>query len=257
MPISPDTPCQAPVSLNCALISSHLMATVWVFHDVSQCFTCVSWCFTMFSESRNDQYRCIGNRQSPQGSAIMPQRSSITPQGSAIMPQKWSRAKLCPEWRLEICSWNTISKGGYRSYGKVLEVAANFLIVAFLQNSIRLRPQSFSKVELHNDKRANGSPCWKINIFLSEISVCWSCTEKIIKIERAFSIILRASQATRHSFQHHWQYGQNEVETFTYLINNETSHKISHPWCNKSDVTTTVTSHITAHTGIQLSPMEK
>ena len=34
--------------------------------------------------------------------------------------------------------------------------------------------------------------------FLSEISVCWSCTEKIrIKIERAFSVILRASPATR------------------------------------------------------------
>ena len=35
-------------------------------------------------------------------------------------------------------------------------------------------------------------PCWKIHSFLSEVSVCWSCTEKItIKIERAFSVILR------------------------------------------------------------------
>ena len=43
---------------------------------------------------------------------------------------------------------------------------------------------------------------WKINSFLSEISVCWSCTEKItIKIERAFSVILRASPAICHSFQ--------------------------------------------------------
>ena len=39
-------------------------------------------------------------------------------------------------------------------------------------------------------------PCWKINSFLSEISVCRSCTEKIIKIERAVSVILRASPAT-------------------------------------------------------------
>ena len=45
-------------------------------------------------------------------------------------------------------------------------------------------------------------PKWKINSFLSEISVCWSCTEKItIKIERAFSAILLASPATRRSFQ--------------------------------------------------------
>ena len=57
---------------------------------------------------------------------------------------------------------------------------------------------------------------WKINSFLSEILVCWSCTEKItIKIEKAFSVILRALPATRHSFQqlpqqtsdliHNWQ----------------------------------------------------
>ena len=43
---------------------------------------------------------------------------------------------------------------------------------------------------------------WKINSFLPEISVCWNCTEKItIKIERAFSVILSASPATRRSFQ--------------------------------------------------------
>ena len=58
--------------------------------------------------------------------------------------------------------------------------------------------------------------CWKINSFLFEITVCWSCTEKItIQIERAFSVILRASVATRRSFQlspqqtsdliHNWQ----------------------------------------------------
>ena len=44
-------------------------------------------------------------------------------------------------------------------------------------------------------------PCWKINSFLSEISVCRSCAEKRIKIERAFSIILRASPATHRSLQ--------------------------------------------------------
>ena len=37
---------------------------------------------------------------------------------------------------------------------------------------------------------------------LSQVSVCWSCTEKMtIKIERAFSVILWASPATRRSFQ--------------------------------------------------------
>ena len=45
-------------------------------------------------------------------------------------------------------------------------------------------------------------PRWKINSFLSEITVCWRCTEKItIQIERAFSVILRASPATHRSFQ--------------------------------------------------------
>ena len=45
-------------------------------------------------------------------------------------------------------------------------------------------------------------PRWKINSFLSEISVCWSCMEKImIKIGRAFSVILRASPAIRRSSQ--------------------------------------------------------
>ena len=63
-----------------------------VFHDVSQCFKSVSWCFTsgsrsftmyhnvlhvfhfvllcltMFSESRNDRRRRIGDRRLPQGS---------------------------------------------------------------------------------------------------------------------------------------------------------------------------------------------
>ena len=42
------------------------------------------------------------------------------------------------------------------------------------------------------------NPSWKIDNFLSEVSVCWSCTEKItIKIERAFSVTLRASPAIR------------------------------------------------------------
>ena len=64
-------------------------------------------------------------------------------------------------------------------------------------------------------ERSSAPPCWKINSFLSEISVCLSCTKKIIKIERAFFVILRASLATRRSFQllpqqtsnliHNWQ----------------------------------------------------
>ena len=50
--------------------------------------------------------------------------------------------------------------------------------------------------------KQNKNPRWKINSFLSEISVCWRCTEKItIQIERAFSVILRASPATLRSFQ--------------------------------------------------------
>ena len=52
-------------------------------------------------------------------------------------------------------------------------------------------------------------PCWKINSFLSEVSVCWSCTEKIIKIERAFSVILRALPVTRRSFQHFRSFQQS------------------------------------------------
>ena len=35
----------------------------------------------------------------------------------------------------------------------------------------------------------DSNPCWNINSFLSDISVFWSSTEKIIKKERAFSII--------------------------------------------------------------------
>ena len=47
-----------------------------------------------------------------------------------------------------------------------------------------------------------GTPRWKINSFLSEISVCWRCAEKLtIQIERAFSVILQASLATCRSFQ--------------------------------------------------------
>ena len=48
----------------------------------------------------------------------------------------------------------------------------------------------------------NRDPWWKINSFLSEVTVCWSCMEKItIKMERAFSIILRALLVTHHNFQ--------------------------------------------------------
>ena len=55
---------------------------------------------------------------------------------------------------------------------------------------------------LRAERRRLRIPRWKINSCLSEISVCWSCTEKItFKIERAFSVILRASPAIPRSFQ--------------------------------------------------------
>ena len=51
-------------------------------------------------------------------------------------------------------------------------------------------------------RESDPMPRWKINSFLSEISVCWRCMEKItFQIERAFSVILRASSATRRSSQ--------------------------------------------------------
>ena len=88
-----------------------------VFHDVSQCFKSVSWCFTsssrcfttfhnvlevlhavllcftLFSESRNDRHRRIGNRASDdrlrdRGNSAGQRRSAITPQKLAITPQK-------------------------------------------------------------------------------------------------------------------------------------------------------------------------
>ena len=37
---------QTQTSPHRALISSQRMTSVWVFHDVSQCFKSVSWCFT-------------------------------------------------------------------------------------------------------------------------------------------------------------------------------------------------------------------
>ena len=50
--------------------------------------------------------------------------------------------------------------------------------------------------------RDQWKPRWKINSLLSEISICWSCTEKItIKIERAFSVISVAASSCHRSFQ--------------------------------------------------------
>ena len=78
-----------------------------------------------------------------------------------------------------------------------------------------------------------GPPRWKINSFLSEISVCWSCTEKItIKIERAFSVISVTASSCRRSFQqspqqtqdlmHNWQLqmqdGAQVVHNYYYLL---------------------------------------
>ena len=112
--ISPETPLRVPVSPHRAAILLHLTSNVWVFHDVSQVvhnglhvfrdILSVS-CFAMF----NNVLWCLGSLatisigecQSPQGSAITPQRLAISPQGFLIMVQKWSHAKLRPEWRRE------------------------------------------------------------------------------------------------------------------------------------------------------------
>ena len=52
---------------------------------------------------------------------------------------------------------------------------------------------TFLKREVFWHSKAYSSLYWKINSFLPEVSVCWRCTEKMtIKIERAFSVILRA-----------------------------------------------------------------
>ena len=68
------------------------------------------------------------------------------------------------------------------------------------QGDIGARPRYLCSRGVSDNIRAE--PRWKINSFLSEILVCWSCMEKItIKIERAFSVILLASPATRRSFQ--------------------------------------------------------
>ena len=89
-----------------------------MFYDVSQCFTCVSWCFTMFNNVLWCLASCttIGGAESAtsrppiasgiattlQGSAITPQKSAMAPQGSSISLRTWSHAKLHPEWRLEL-----------------------------------------------------------------------------------------------------------------------------------------------------------
>ena len=80
---------------------------------------------------------------------------------------------------------------------------------AYTATACRLQAEARDQLT-HGDDRLTvakwlvqtAKPRWKINSFLSEISVCWSCTEKItIKTERAFSVILLASPATRRSFQ--------------------------------------------------------
>ena len=63
-------------------------------------------------------------------------------------------------------------------------------------------------------------PRWKINSFLSEISVCWSSAEQItIKIERAFSVMLRASPAIRCSFQPSPQHPTGPQQTSDLIHN--------------------------------------
>ena len=50
---------RAPMSPHRVLISSHWMASVRVFHDVSQCFKSVSWCFTSGSWCFNSGSWCF------------------------------------------------------------------------------------------------------------------------------------------------------------------------------------------------------
>ena len=58
-----------------------------------------------------------------------------------------------------------------------------------LKIKIHTGPQTESCLFSNLGQTANTRPCWKINSFLSEISVCWSWMEKItIKIERAISV---------------------------------------------------------------------
>ena len=50
---APMSPCRTPMSPHRATISSHIMESVWVFHNVlrvSWCFTSGSWCFTCGSQ---------------------------------------------------------------------------------------------------------------------------------------------------------------------------------------------------------------
>ena len=49
----PMLPQRASMSPHRAPISSHRMVGVWEFHDVSQCFKSVSWCFTCFTIYHN------------------------------------------------------------------------------------------------------------------------------------------------------------------------------------------------------------
>ena len=79
-------------------------------------------------------------------------------------------------------------------------------VKSFFKNSIGFTLQSSNAAIIiqlyHAVTRNDLRPRWKINSFLSEISVCWNSAEKItIKIEKAFSVILRALPAIRSSFQ--------------------------------------------------------
>ena len=68
-----------------------------MFYNVLQCFTCVSWCFMMFSESRNNRRCCIGDHRLRDGRCCM----AMMPQGLSISPRTWSHAKLRPQWIME------------------------------------------------------------------------------------------------------------------------------------------------------------
>ena len=70
-------------------------------------------------------------------------------------------------------------------------------------------------------------PCWQINRFLSEVSVLLELYGKNNKIERALSIIMRTSPATRHSFQQppKHRFGKS---THISMISNSITHLQSH-----------------------------
>ena len=107
---------------DCFMMFHNVLSVSWLFTSGSRCFTCVSWCFTMFNNvlwclvsratiskraaaSRlrdRDNAAGIGDNSAEIGDNS--QKSAMAPQGSSISPRTWSHAKLRPdgpEWRQE------------------------------------------------------------------------------------------------------------------------------------------------------------